>query len=117
PLMTGHSRRKRLDDAAAVTAVLEERGAELVIHGHGHAERIDRRASATGPLPIVAVPSASYSGIGRAGWNCYRISGAAGRWRLQIEARRSSGAGFVTRALDEVVWDAPVSRAAGSMSD
>jgi 3',5'-cyclic AMP phosphodiesterase CpdA len=116
PLLSGHSRRKRLDDAAAVTAVLERHGAELVIHGHGHEERIDRRDSATGPMPIVAVPSASHGGVGRAGWNCYRIGGSAGDWRLQIDARRSSGDGFVTRSIDAFEWNAPISRAAGSTS-
>jgi 3',5'-cyclic AMP phosphodiesterase CpdA len=116
PLLTGHSRRKRLDDAAAVTAVLERHGAELVVHGHGHEERIDRCDSATGPMPIVAVPSASDSGIGRAGWNCYRIDGSTDRWRLRIDARRSTSDGFATRAVEEFAWDAPVSRAAGSTS-
>ena len=116
PLLDGHSRRKRLDDAAAVTDVLERCGAELVIHGHGHEERIDRRRCASGPMPVVAVPSASHDGIGRAGWNCYRIDGEAGRWRLRIDARRSCEGGFVTRATDTFEWGAPISRAVGATS-
>ena len=116
PLRDGHSRRKRLDDAAAVTDVLERCGAELVIHGHGHEERIDRCRCAAGPMPVVAVPSASHNGIGRAGWNCYRIDGETGRWRLRIDARRSSESGFVTRDSETFEWGAPVNRAVASTS-
>ena len=114
PLLDGHSRRKRLDDAAAVTEVLERCGAELIIHGHGHAERIDRCRSASGPMPIVAVPSASHIGAGRAGWNCYRIDGEPGRWRLRIDARRTSEDGFVSQASETFEWGAPISRAVES---
>jgi 3',5'-cyclic AMP phosphodiesterase CpdA len=116
PLPEGHSRRKRLDDAAAVTDVLERCGAELVIHGHGHEERLDRRSSEGGPMPIVAVPSASHSGVGRAGWNCYRIDGEPGRWRLRIEMRRSDEDGFVTAGSETFKWDAPLSRAGEATS-
>ncbi len=49
-----------------------------------------------GPMLVVAVPSASYSALGRAGWNQYRISGDAGRWRLEIETRRTTAGGFAT---------------------
>ena len=116
PLLDGHSRRKRLDDAAAVTEALVRCGAELVIHGHGHEERVDRYESATGPMPIVAVPSASHGGAGRAGWNCYRIEGEPGRWRLRIEARRSAAEGFVTRATETFEWGTAISCAAPARS-
>jgi len=116
PLPDGHSRRKRLDDAAAATEALVRCGAELVIHGHGHEERVDRYESATGPMPIVAVPSASHSGAGRAGWNSYRIDGEPGRWRLRIEARRSAAEGFATRATETFEWGATISRAARATS-
>jgi 3',5'-cyclic AMP phosphodiesterase CpdA len=108
-LRSGHSWRKRLRDAVAVTETLCDAGAELVIHGHGHEERIDRVTSAAGPLPVIAVPSASYTGVGRAGWNQYRISGAAGAWRLEIETRRSAAEGFVTSGQEVMEWG--VSRA------
>jgi 3',5'-cyclic AMP phosphodiesterase CpdA len=116
PLANGHSARKRLRDATLLTQLLCEAGAELVLHGHGHEERIDRLQTAQGPMCVVAVPSASHNGSGRAGWNCYGISGAPGRWRLQIDARRSSSDGFVTSAVEVVEWgelspaDVPTSR-------
>src|SRR5262245_37272766 len=104
PLKDGHSARKRLSDADDVTATLCNVGAELVIHGHGHEERIDLLTSRTGPLPVIAVPSASHADPGRAGWNQYRISGAAGAWRLEIETRRSTADGFATDAREIVDW-------------
>jgi 3',5'-cyclic AMP phosphodiesterase CpdA len=106
--------RKRLRDAAAVLTVLRDCGAELVIHGHGHIARIDRLACADGsPLVVVAVPSASYADVGRAGWNRYRISGSPGTWHLDIEARRTTAGGDVAAEQSQVVvWDDRLSRAA-----
>jgi 3',5'-cyclic AMP phosphodiesterase CpdA len=111
PLLDGHSWRKRLRDARGLTKTLCDAGAELVIHGHGHEERIDRLTCVTGPLLVIAAPSASHSGAGRAGWNQYRVSGTAGAWRLEIETRRSAAAGFVTASHEVVEWDSGVSRA------
>jgi 3',5'-cyclic AMP phosphodiesterase CpdA len=116
PLTDGHSRRKRLGDAAQLTQTLMARGAELVIHGHGHEERIDRLQGADGPTLVVAVPSASYDEPGRAGWNRYRISGETGAWRLDLEARRSSLDGYVTTMRETVSWAETVSRAVAPRS-
>jgi 3',5'-cyclic AMP phosphodiesterase CpdA len=106
--------RKRLRDAAAVLSLLRDCGAELVIHGHGHIARIDRVTCAGGsPLVVVAVPSASHTGAGRAGWNRYRISGSPGAWQLDIEARRTTAGGDVAAEQSQVVvWDDRLSRAA-----
>ncbi len=116
PLLDGHSRRKRLSDAAALTDTLIAHGAELVIHGHGHTDRIDRLTGRDGPMLVVAVPSASHSEPGRAGWNRYSISGAAGHWQLDVEARRSCVNGFSTTARETLTWGADVSRATAPTS-
>jgi 3',5'-cyclic AMP phosphodiesterase CpdA len=116
PLADGHAWRKRLDDADALTATLCDSGAELVIHGHGHEERVDRLTSIGGPMLVIAVPSASHSGVGRAGWNQYRISGVAGQWQLEIETRRSSTSGFVTTMQDVVEWGRDLNRAGAPTS-
>jgi 3',5'-cyclic AMP phosphodiesterase CpdA len=116
PLADGHSRRKRLSDATQLTQTLMAHGAELVIHGHGHEERVDRLQGPGGPMLVVAVPSASYSEPGRAGWNLYRISGESGGWRLDIEARRSSVDGYVTTTRETVAWDETISRAGAPRS-
>ena len=94
PLADGHTRRKRLTDARDITDVLRKRGAELVIHGHGHEERVDRLSGAHGPMLVVAVPSASYNAPGRAGWNQYRISADAAGWRLDLATRRTTSRGL-----------------------
>lgn len=116
PLSSGHVRRKRLSDAAAVTRTLISCGAELVIHGHGHEERIDRMTGAGGAMLVVAVPSASHSALGRAGWNQYRITGAPGRWRLEVEMRRTTINGFATTGRETLTWDALINREAAPRS-
>jgi 3',5'-cyclic AMP phosphodiesterase CpdA len=114
PLVDGHRRRKRLSDAAALTDTLLTHGAELVIHGHGHEERIDWLPGAEGPMLVVAVPSASHAVLGRAGWNLYRISGEPEHWQLVVEARRSAADGFATASRQTLRWDESVSRAAAT---
>jgi 3',5'-cyclic AMP phosphodiesterase CpdA len=116
PLMDGHIRRKRLTDARDITDVLTEHGAQLVIHGHGHEERVDRLSSAHGPMLVVAVPSASYNAPGRAGWNQYRISADAAGWRLDLTTRRTTQGGFATTSRETLTWTAPVNRAAAPRS-
>ena len=96
PLPNGHAWRKRLTDARELMAVLGECGAELVIHGHGHVERVDRVMTAHGELTVVAAPSASDARDGRGGWNRYRIEGEAGRWTVVLTARRIRGSALVT---------------------
>jgi 3',5'-cyclic AMP phosphodiesterase CpdA len=116
PLADGHTRRKRLTDARDVTDVLTKHGAELVIHGHGHEARIDRLGGAHGPMLVVAVPSASYSVPGRAGWNQYRISTDSAGWRLDLTTRRTAPGGFATTSHETVTWSAPVIRATAPTS-
>lgn len=68
---------RNLRDRAALHAVLERAGAELVLHGHDHR---DLRASLAGPggrkIPVVGVGSASYAGRPdrRARYNVYEIA-------------------------------------------
>ena len=91
-------------------------GAELVIHGHGHEERIDRLNGPRGPMLIVAVPSASYREPGRAGWNQYRVFSDGAGWRLEVATRRTVPGGFTTTSTETVTWGAPVSRATAPTS-
>ena len=116
PLLDGHVRRKRLTDARDITDAFLEHGAELVIHGHGHEERIDRLNGPRGPMLIVAVPSASYREPGRAGWNQYRVFSDGAGWRLEVATRRTVPGGFTTTSTETVTWGAPVSRATAPTS-
>ena len=96
PLPNGHAWRKRLTDARALMTLLDEHGAELVIHGHGHVERIDRVSTRRGEMIVVAAPSASDARDGRGGWNRYRIEGEVGGWTVELTARRLHGDAVVT---------------------
>jgi 3',5'-cyclic AMP phosphodiesterase CpdA len=100
PVMLKGSEERNLRDRAELSAVLARAGAELVLHGHDHA---DERAALVGPagvpIPVVGAGSASYAGAPdrRARYNVYEIeSGGAGRG-----ASRGVAITCVTRAHDE----------------
>lgn len=83
--------RKRLRNAPAVSAMLKEHGAELVLHGHGHRAREDRLESRHGTIPVLAVPSASALGLHGAdvaAYNTYRVEPLDMGWQLSVETRR-----------------------------
>jgi 3',5'-cyclic AMP phosphodiesterase CpdA len=71
---------RNLRDRAALVEVLRRAGAELVLHGHDHA---DERATLEGPrgakIPVVGAGSASYAGSAdrRSRYNVYEIEGRA----------------------------------------
>lgn len=83
--------RKRLTDAAAIQAILEQHGAELVVHGHGHRAHYSELQSQHGAIPVIAVPSASALGLHGADvarYNRYAIERAPEGWQLGIDTRR-----------------------------
>ncbi len=100
-----------LDRCAATSRdALTTHGAELVIHGHGHEERIDRLAGPSGPdarrRGAVGVVQRS---VGRAGWNQYPCFG-----RMRVAGGSTSrlvATSAATRLRDDVDretvrWDA-----------
>jgi 3',5'-cyclic AMP phosphodiesterase CpdA len=101
PLPNGHAWRKRLTDAPELMSVLERDGAELVMHGHGHVERLDRIVTARGHLLVAGAPSASLKREGKSGWNRYDISAEGRQWKVRIETRRWYEAGVRTDAIVE----------------
>jgi 3',5'-cyclic AMP phosphodiesterase CpdA len=81
---------KRLLDGAELRAVLARHGAELVIHGHDHEHALIYLDGPQRRIPVVGVPSASEAPPGEhdaAGYNLYRIDGAAGAWRCELVSR------------------------------
>lgn len=71
------SKRKALEDQAALAAVLKRHGADLVLHGHAHEALV---GSLPGPaatsIPVLGVPSASAIGEGKhpaARWHAIEI--------------------------------------------
>jgi 3',5'-cyclic AMP phosphodiesterase CpdA len=89
---------KRLTDAADFLRVIAAHGAELVLHGHNHLHEIHWLPGPDGRVPAIGVPSAS-GAPGRAkhpaAYNLYRIDGAAGAWRCEMETRGIAGDGKV----------------------
>jgi 3',5'-cyclic AMP phosphodiesterase CpdA len=88
--------RRGLRDAKALKAVLQEHGAELVLHGHDHAESLHALDTVTGSAMIIGVPSASEAVAGRipaARYNEYRIDKVAGGWRCDMIGRAVADAG------------------------
>jgi 3',5'-cyclic AMP phosphodiesterase CpdA len=80
PVLIKEGEHRNLKDRAALAAVLARTGADLVIHGHDHA---DERATLEGPggarIPVVGAGSASYAGAAdrRARYNIYEIGAGA----------------------------------------
>jgi 3',5'-cyclic AMP phosphodiesterase CpdA len=82
--------RKRLTDAPQVQAVLEEYGAELVLHGHGHRAHFNELKSNCGTVPVIAVPSGSALGLhgaNTAQYNRYAVERNDTGWQLRIDTR------------------------------
>jgi 3',5'-cyclic AMP phosphodiesterase CpdA len=91
PPLGRRARHKRLVDAAPLLRVLEQHGAELVLHGHDHVHALHWLTAASGRIPVVGVPSSS-AGPGHrhddpAAYNLYRIAGAPGAWQCEMIAR------------------------------
>jgi 3',5'-cyclic AMP phosphodiesterase CpdA len=83
--------RKRLTDAPQAAALLQEHGAELVLHGHGHRAHFNELHTRYGVLPVIAVPSASAMGLHGADiahYNRYQVQREERGWQLRIDARR-----------------------------
>ena len=86
PVAGTTNRRRGLDDAEQFRAVLRKRGAELVLHGHGHKFFHGKIASKSGFIPVFGVPSASAMTDNpekRAGYNTYEIENFENHWCLK----------------------------------
>ncbi|NND66158.1 MAG: metallophosphoesterase [Halioglobus sp.] len=91
PLPGEEKWRKRLTDAAQVSAILAAHGAELVLHGHGHRAHRHTLATRDGEATVIAVPSASALGLHGAdvaSYNRYAVTRSTKGWQLRISARR-----------------------------
>jgi 3',5'-cyclic AMP phosphodiesterase CpdA len=91
PVPAGQSRRRQLDDAPALRALLARAGAELVLHGHTHRTAVNQVVGPNGPIPVIGVPSASSIGPSdarRARYHVYRIEPAGERrFRVSYQVR------------------------------
>lgn len=90
PLPGITSTRKELSDAHAFREVLREKGAELILHGHNHRFEQGWLEGASGPVPVVAVPSASalaFKDRPTAHYHLYRFSPSQKGYRMTLERR------------------------------
>lgn len=82
--------RKSLRDRKALRQVLEQKGVELVLHGHTHIACLGKVATPAGEAPVIGVPSASaikYGHKDASAYHLYRISKASGRWQVDVSVR------------------------------
>ena len=90
PTSTGRQRFKRLIDARRFRAVLQEHGADLVLHGHTHVRSVVWLDGPVKPIPAVGVPSVSATkeeDHARAGYNLYRIGAGSAGWHCEMVSR------------------------------
>jgi 3',5'-cyclic AMP phosphodiesterase CpdA len=84
------SHRKRLTDDAAFRALIEQVGAELILHGHHHRFTLDALATPSGKAPVIGVPSGSARrapGHQHASYHLCQLSAEAASWHLEVEVR------------------------------
>ena len=93
---------RALTDANGLTAVLQQHGAELVMHGHNHRHMRNELLTVGGRAEVIGVPSASMApdhGHDVAAWNLYRISRANGAWITEVVVRQwNAGSAAFTEA-------------------
>lgn len=82
--------RKRLVDNRAFAEVIARCGAELVLHGHTHAETFSELQTPVGKVPVIGAPSASELNPRSercAKYNLYLIKKNGDRWDLKMLVR------------------------------
>jgi 3',5'-cyclic AMP phosphodiesterase CpdA len=88
--LRSESRHKRLTDSAALLALLQRHGVELVLHGHDHVHSTIWVDGPSGKIPVIGVPSASAIAHGRypaAAYNLFSIEREGDGWRCEQAVR------------------------------
>jgi 3',5'-cyclic AMP phosphodiesterase CpdA len=99
--------RKRLTDAAQFRVLLEQYGADLILHGHAHRASRNQLPVPGGNVQVVGAPSASALGRSHrrmARYYLYRIAPADNGWDVELTVRIYDPAAkaFVTES-EEVI--------------
>jgi 3',5'-cyclic AMP phosphodiesterase CpdA len=79
--------RKRLRDAAALRAVLENEGVELVLHGHSHRSHQQLLQTSAGLAPVIGAPSASSMHREPASYHLFDITPSIRGWDVGLTTR------------------------------
>ena len=102
PIEGGTSRYKRLLGADGFRKVIEEHGADLVLHGHTHLDTLSHIKSRDGQVPVVGVPAA-YQWPGHlkppAGLNLFSITSSDGNWSITLQRHGYSEAALTKPIL------------------
>jgi 3',5'-cyclic AMP phosphodiesterase CpdA len=97
---------RRLTNAGPARDVLQQHGAELVLHGHHHEASLNFLPGPHSRIAVIGVPSAS-GALGRhdepAGYNLYEIDGVAGAWRCTMIRRGLQSEGSLVEAHRELL--------------
>ncbi|NJM35163.1 MAG: metallophosphoesterase [Rhodomicrobium sp.] len=106
PLPGLTSWQRALHDAGSFRRMLVRHGAELVLHGHNHRAMLARLDTATGPVPIVGAPSASFVSdqpAKYARYNLISIAEANSGWRIGMRGRIFNGTGHPTEVHQDLL--------------
>jgi 3',5'-cyclic AMP phosphodiesterase CpdA len=85
--------RKRLTDADAFRAIIQDHGADLILHGHAHLHSQGRVNTRDRQVPVIGISSASASddhSKRQARYHLYRLSQTAGVWEMHVCVRSYS---------------------------
>lgn len=95
PIAKGAPPLRGLSDAVDFEAVIRDRGAEAILHGHTHRRllrSLPSRAALTenGTVPVIGAPSAAAAAHDprfRAAYHLVRLDRDGERWRISVRAR------------------------------
>ncbi|MFC4350787.1 metallophosphoesterase family protein [Fodinicurvata halophila] len=90
PLPGVSKARKALRDAVRLREILQQQGAELVLHGHEHRVIAGQLEGPGQPVPVIGAPSASALPSGRrpgAQYYIYGVEQTEAGWRVTVETR------------------------------
>jgi 3',5'-cyclic AMP phosphodiesterase CpdA len=101
--------RKRLIDAKALRAIVQQYGAELILHGHAHRCSHEQIKTPDGQAHVIGISSASAvagDSKRRARYHLYHLSRAAGRLQARVTVRsyKSRQGRFVTEKEFRLLW-------------
>ena len=85
--------RKRLTDAKALCAIIQDYGADLILHGHAHRHSQARLSTRGQQIPVIGIPSASATdehAKRQARYHLYRLSKSADGWKMHVSVRSYS---------------------------
>lgn len=104
PLVGQCARRKALTDAAALSALLDRHGVEIVLHGHVHRNESHVLGERT---QVLATASASNVAVhARASYRVFDIASHSAGWAVRAQLKTLSEAG-PAQTIASVEWDFP----------